>query len=106
VQGAQGYIKKLISKAETATAKLESMNIHNGKLVRPLQTKKYYEATLLAVMKANLGPHQLDTPDGDLPGYEIARQMTAKVLRRMLGTSGRTSPILLFMEARWELPDK
>jgi hypothetical protein len=31
--------------------------------------------------------------------------MTATVLRRMLGTSERTSPILLFMETRWELPD-
>jgi hypothetical protein len=57
-------------------------------------------------MKAIMAPHQLDTPEGDLPGYEVARQMTAKVLRRMLGTSSRTSPILLFMETRWELPDQ
>jgi hypothetical protein len=59
----------------------------------------------MAVMKANLAPHQLDTANGDLQGCEVARQMTAKVLRRMLGTSERTSPIVLFMETRWELPD-
>jgi hypothetical protein len=44
----------------------------------------------MAVMKASLAPHQLDTANGDLHGYGVARQMTAKILRRMLGTSERT----------------
>jgi hypothetical protein len=92
VHGTQGCLHKHRSKTGIAIAKLESLNIHNGSSVRPLQTKEYYQSTVMAVMKANLAPHQLVTINGDLQGYEVARQMTAKVLRRMLGASGRTSP--------------
>jgi hypothetical protein len=74
------------------------MNIHNGEKVRPIQTEKYYKSTVLAVMKANLTAHQLDTDKGGQFGYEGARQMTAKVIRRMLSTSSRTSPALLMVE--------
>jgi hypothetical protein len=56
-------------------------------------------------MKANLAQHQLDTAKGSLFGYELARKMTAQVLRRMLGTSNRTNPTLLILESGWELPD-
>jgi hypothetical protein len=82
------------------------MNIHNGERVRPIQTEKYYKSTVLAVMKANLTAHQLDTDKGGQFGYEEARKVTARVIRRKLSTSSRTSPALLMMETRWDLPDR
>jgi hypothetical protein len=106
VQGTRIYARQLRSKVKAAIAKLESVGIHNGHLVRPLQTEKYYNSTVQAVIKSNLAQYQLDTPDGATFGYELARKMTARVLRRMLGTSNRTSPIVLILETGWDLPDK
>jgi hypothetical protein len=74
--------------------------------VTPIQTEKYYNSTVLAVIKATLAQHQLDTPQGSMYGYVLARKMTAEVLRRMLGTSNRTPPVLLILEAGWDLPDR
>ena len=61
---------------------------------------------MLAVIKANVSAHQLDDSKGGVPGYEAARRITAKVLRRMLATSSRTAPTLLILEAGWDLPDR
>jgi hypothetical protein len=106
IQGTRTYAKRLRTKARIAIAKLEAIGIHNGHRVMPVQTEKYYNATVLAVIKACLAQHQLDAPNGQKYGYELARKMTAKVLRRMLGTSNRTSPTLLILEAGWDLPDR
>ena len=106
IQGTRVYTTQLRDKATAAIAKLESIGIHNGHIVMPDQTQKYYNSTVLSVLKANLAQHQLDTPNGDYFRYELARKMTAKVLRRMLGTSNRTSPVILILEANWDLPDK
>jgi hypothetical protein len=106
VQGTRAYAAPFRAKARIAIAKLEAIGIHNGPLVRPIQTEKYYKSIVLAVIKNNLAQHQLDTPSGDAYGYELARKMTADVLRRMLGTSNRTSPALLILEAGWDLPDR
>ena len=106
VQGTRAYAAPFRAKAKIAIAKLEAIGIHNGHLVRPIQTEKYYKSIVLAVIKINLAQHQLDTPNGDMYGYELARKMTADVLRRMLGTSNRTAPILLILETGWDLPDR
>ena len=106
LQGTLTYKPRLRTKGGLALAKLESSHIHSGHLVRPKQTEKYYKTTVLAVIKANVSAHQLDDSKGGVPGYEAARRITAKVLRRMLATSSRTAPTLLILEAGWDLPDR
>jgi hypothetical protein len=49
---------------------------------------------------------QLDTDKGGLPGYVMARQATASILKRMMSTSALTPPVELIAEAGWDLPDK
>jgi hypothetical protein len=49
---------------------------------------------------------QLDKPNGDKPGYKVARQATADILRRMLSTSALTPPTEMIAEAGWALPDE
>jgi hypothetical protein len=36
----------------------------------------------------------------------LARKTTANALRRMLATSGRTDPVLMHVEAGWDLADR
>ena len=105
IQGGRAYAKRLNAKADIAIAKIEKIGASSGHLVRPEITEKYYKSMLLPVLTANLGLPQLDSPDGNMHGYELARQATAKVIRRMLATSGHTSPGLLIAEAGWDLPD-
>jgi hypothetical protein len=54
VQGTRAYAAPFRAKAKIAIAKLESIGIHNGHLVRPTQTEKYYKSIVLAVIKINL----------------------------------------------------
>jgi hypothetical protein len=60
----------------------------------------------LPVLTANMTTPQLDQPTGKQPGYIVARQATADILRRMLSTSALTPPSELIAQAGWELPDE
>ncbi len=106
IQGTLTYGPNYRSKTKNAVAKLETMGIHNRQTIRPIQTKKYYQSTVESVITANLTLPQLDTARGNMHGYEEARKTTAAVLRRMMATSGRTTPIGIIAEAGWDLPDR
>ena len=106
IQGSQSYVTRLQGRIAVAVAKLEKLGCSNGLSVQSTQTAKYYRTMFLPVLTANMTLPQLDRPDGSLPGYEIARQASATIIRRMLSTSALTSPALLAAEAGWDLPDK
>jgi hypothetical protein len=105
IQGGTSFIKRIKDKATIAAARIEKIGSGNGRLVRPDITTKYYKSLFLPVLTANLTLPQLDRPSGDRPGYVVARQATADVLRRMLSTSALTDPVDLIAEAGWDLPD-
>ena len=99
-------MKRLKARAAIAAAKIEKIGSGNGTKVRLSQTTKYYDSMFLPVLTANMAMPQLDRSSGDLPGYILARQATANIIRRMLSTSDTTPPNELVAEVGWDLPDK
>jgi hypothetical protein len=105
IQGGRAFVKKVKSKAAIATAKIEKIGIHNGNKTNLEATARLYESMLQSVITSNLTNPQLDTKDGDLPGYKAARQAVAPLLRRCLATSARTPPEGLAAESGFPLID-
>jgi hypothetical protein len=106
IQGGIAYEKRLKARTVIAATKLETIGSTSGSVVRPEQVEKYYKSLFLPVLTAHTALPQLDRPNGATPGYELARRATGEILRRMLSTSGTTSPVEMIAEAGWDLPDK